>query len=82
MAYEAGQWNANCDRCGMTFKARQLRLEWNGLRTCHGAGTTGCWEPKHDRQSPPPPRVDRQNVPWTRPEGPVRLAPPTDWDDL
>lgn len=69
MAFEAGQWNAICDRCGFKFKARQLRAEWNGLRTCHGTGTNGCWEPRHP-QDYVRGKVDDQKPSWTRPEAP------------
>lgn len=67
MTYEAGQWKAVCDRCGHDYKARQLRLEWTGLRVCHGADTNGCWEPRHP-QDYLRGKADRQAPPWTRPE--------------
>ena len=38
--YEAGQWNVCCDRCGFQYKSRQLRKEWNGLRTFTAAAYT------------------------------------------
>lgn len=67
--FERGQWNAVCDRCGFEYKARQLQLEWNGLRTCKGASTNNCWEPRHPQEYVKG-VADRQNPPWTRPEPP------------
>jgi hypothetical protein len=39
--YQQGQWNADCDQCGVKFKSSQLRKQWNGLYTC-----PKCWEPR------------------------------------
>lgn len=63
---ELGQWKCACDRCGGIYKARQLKREWNGLRTCHGPETMGCWEERHplDYLKGKP---DRQAPPWVRP---------------
>lgn len=66
MAYVAGQWNAVCDRCGFSFKARQLHREWTGLRVCKGPGTNDCWEPRHP-QDLIQGKKDRQAPPWVRP---------------
>ena len=71
--YEKGQWLATCDRCGRAYKAKKLRLEWTGLRTCSGSGTTGCWEPRHPQDSVRG-VADKQVPPWTRPEGPPRFV--------
>lgn len=65
--YVKGQWKAVCDRCGKDYLARQLRQEWNGLRTCSGPGTSDCWEPRHPQEFVKGKR-DRQAPPWTRPE--------------
>lgn len=82
MSYEQGQWNAICDRCGFKYKARQLRLEWNGLRTCCGAGTTNCWEPRHPQDFVKG-KADRQAPPWVRPEpADTFIETQVDWDDL
>jgi len=81
--YRHGQWNAICDRCGFKFKSNQLKKEWNGLRTCHGAGTNNCWEPRHPQDFKRG-KPDRQAPPWTKPEpvdvfrGPNDVTP----DDL
>lgn len=73
--YEHGKWNAVCDRCGFEYKSSQLAKEWNGLRTCRGAGTSDCWEPRHPQEMLRT-KADRQAPPWTRPEPPdVFLAP-------
>lgn len=65
--YEHGQHNVICDRCGFKYKARQLRKEWNGLRTCSGPQTNGCWEPRHPQDFVKG-KADRQLPEWTRPE--------------
>lgn len=65
--YKHGAWNAVCDRCGMEYKSTQLRLEWNGLRTCCGPSTNGCWEPRHPQEFVRG-KKDKQTPEWTRPE--------------
>jgi len=66
--YEHGTYNAICDRCGTDYKARQLKLEWTGLRVCHGPGTNDCWEERHP-QDLLRGKKDDQAPPWTRPRG-------------
>lgn len=65
--YEHGTYNALCDRCGFKFKAKKLRLEWNGLRTCSGAGTNDCWEIRHPQDFVKG-KADKQSPDWVRPE--------------
>lgn len=65
--YVKGQYLAVCDRCGNEYLARQLKLEWNGLRTCCGPGTVDCWEQRHPQDFVKG-KADRQAPPWTRPE--------------
>lgn len=72
--FVSGQWNAVCDRCGFEYKARQLRKEWTGLRTCCGSGTNDCFEVRHPQDSVKG-RKDRQTVPWTRPETDIDVSP-------
>ena len=73
--FEHGQWNAICDQCGFEFKARQLRLQWNNLRTCCGPGTNECWEPQHPQEFIRG-KKDNQNPPWVRPEPPeINVGP-------
>ena len=83
--FEDGQWNVACPRCGAIYKARQLRLQPNGLRVCDGPGTRGCYDPKHpqDRVAG---RADKQTVPWASP-APAPLfigedVPPVTQEDL
>lgn len=59
-----GAWNADCDRCGFSFKNDRLKLEWTGLRVCSGPGTNDCWEPRHPQESLRG-KPDRQAPPWT-----------------
>ncbi len=65
--YEAGTYNAQCDRCGVQYKAHQLRKQWNNLRCCCGPGTNDCWEPRNVQESVRG-KADKQAPPWTRPE--------------
>jgi hypothetical protein len=74
--FELGQWKACCDRCGLDFKARELRLEWTGLRVCDD-----CWDPRHP-QDLLKGKADRQAPPWTRPEQEGSEINTTTRDDL
>ncbi len=65
--YRHHSWNVICDRCGFKYKHHQLFKEWNGLRTCRGGGTNGCWEERHPQDFVKG-KADRQNPPWIRPE--------------
>lgn len=67
MGYVKGAWKADCDRCGFTFKNRQLAKEWTGLRVCKGPDTNDCWEPRHPQEKLRG-KADRQATPWSRPE--------------
>jgi hypothetical protein len=59
--YKHGDWNAECDRCGIEYKASKLKETWDNLRVCKG-----CFETRHPldmiRGVP-----DDTSVPWTRP---------------
>ena len=57
-----GDWNANCDSCGLKFKASQLMKRWDGLMVCKDD-----WEVKHPQLSLKVPE-DIQSVPFARPE--------------
>lgn len=70
--YKHGSYNVLCDRCGFKYKAGQLRVEWNGLRTCRGPSTNNCWEQRQPQDFVRG-KPDRQAPPWVRPE-------PTDED--
>ena len=40
--FKSGDWNAICDRCGVRFKASELRKTWEGYMVCEQD-----WEPRH-----------------------------------
>ena len=48
---------AICDRCGFRYFLRELRKEWNGLKTC-----PECYESKHPQLEPRTNKVDPQAV--------------------
>lgn len=81
--YKHGKWNVICDRCGFKYKSDRLKMEWNGLRTCNGAGTNNCWEPRHPQEMKRG-KKDKQAPPWVRSEPQdVFVTPgPPDTDDL
>ena len=60
---------AICDRCGFRYYLRELRKEWNGLKTC-----PQCFETKHPQLDPSYHSADPQALPWTRP---ARVEPVT-----
>lgn len=39
--YLSGQYNVQCDRCGLWYKSSQCQLEWTGLFVCEL-----CYEPR------------------------------------
>ena len=60
--FDSGDWKADCDVCGRTYKASQLQQRWDGLMCCHQD-----WEirqPQDFVRGIP----DNQLAPWTRPE--------------
>ena len=59
--YKRGDWLADCDRCGFTFFASQLRKEWQGFMVCQS-----CHEPRHPQDTIRAARAEKP-VPWTRP---------------
>lgn len=73
--FEMGQWKVICDRCGFTYKSRQLRLEWTNLRVCSGPGTNDCWEARNTQEKVRG-KPDMQAPPWVRPRTPdIELGP-------
>lgn len=34
MTYKHGEWNAECDVCGMQYKSSELKKRWDGLYVC------------------------------------------------
>ncbi len=81
--YAKGRWKVECDRCGFDYKSDQLRKEWQGLRTCFGPGTNGCFEDRHPQDFVRA-KPDRQAVAWARPPSEVVTITPADVtaDDL
>jgi hypothetical protein len=59
-----GDWNAICDRCGMKFKASDLRKTWDDLYVCKDD-----WESRHpsDFQGDID-YSDDPSTPWSRPD--------------
>lgn len=59
--YVRGDWNAQCDQCGVYWKASQLRKRWDNAMVCRK-----CWERRNPqdfvRGIP-----DKQAPAWTRP---------------
>lgn len=67
-----GDWNADCDECGFTFKASQLRKRWDGAMVCDKD-----WEPRHP-QDLLRVRKERGGVPWSRPQDAIAASTFTD----
>lgn len=61
-SYVPGDWKANCDVCGFTFKASELKDRWDGLKVCDKD-----WEARHPIDFLKAPEGERP-LPWTRPE--------------
>lgn len=59
--YKPGSWWVECSRCGLDYRAEDIKPEWTGAIVCKS-----CWEPRHPQDFVRP-RRDRINVP-----GPVR----------
>ena len=53
---------AICDRCGFRYFLKELRKEWNGLKTC-----PECYEPKHPQLEPLPHVMDPEALYEPRP---------------
>lgn len=60
--YKPGDWKANCDVCGFTFKASELKDRWDGLKVCDKD-----WEQRHPMDFIKGPEGEKP-LPWTRPE--------------
>ena len=65
--YVHGSTNCICQRCGMKYKRSHIKLEWTGLRVCHGPNTSDCWEERHPQDFVKG-VADKQSMPWVRPE--------------
>lgn len=73
--YDKGDWKADCDVCGRTYKASQLQKRWDGLMCC-----TQDWEIRQPQDFVRG-VADTQVAPWTRPEPadqfiPIHFTPP------
>lgn len=40
--YIAGQHWVECQRCGLDYRSKNIRVQWDGLIVCQS-----CWEPRH-----------------------------------
>jgi hypothetical protein len=60
--YTSGDWKADCDVCGKTFKASSLRKRWDGLMVC-----SKDYESRHPQEFVRG-SIDTQVPSWTRPE--------------
>lgn len=77
--FRPGDWLADCDTCGRTYRAHLLLNDGQmpGLKVC-----PQCWDPKHPQELIQP-VVDTQAPPWTRPEPPwVFVATPATEDEF
>ena len=76
--YDKGDWKADCDVCGRTYKASELQKRWDGLMCC-----------RHDWEIRQPQDfvrgvADTQIAPWTRPEPTDSFVPITQsqWEGI
>ena len=60
--YKKGDWNADCDICGRTYKASRLKKRWDGFMCC--PQDWNIRQPQDFVRGIP----DQQAPPWTRPE--------------
>ena len=67
--YKAGDWLADCARCGFTYYASELQKEWTGHRVCKV-----CFEPPHPQDSI---KVrGEKGIPWSQPPVDVTIDVP------
>ena len=69
--YDKGNWKADCDVCGRTYKASELQKRWDGLMCCHQD-----WEIRQPQDFVRG-VADTQIAPWTRPEPTDSFVPIT-----
>lgn len=60
--YKSGDWQAICDSCGRKYLASELKKRWDGLMVCWQD-----WEPRQPQDFVKA-QIDKQAVPWSRPE--------------
>lgn len=61
-SFISGEYKADCDVCGRTYKASKLKKRWDGLFVCNLD-----YEVRHPQDFVRG-TVDTQVPPWTRPE--------------
>ena len=61
-SWSNGNWKADCDVCGRTYKASELQMRWDGLMCCPQD-----WEIRQPQDFVRG-VADNQLAPWTRPE--------------
>lgn len=71
-----GTYNALCDVCGFEYKAKDMRVRWDGAFVC-----SKDFEPRHPQDFLRG-RVDRQSVPIARPDSENFEQTPVTVDDL
>lgn len=59
--WRPGDWLYQCQRCGFTKYASEIRQEWTGLRVCRT-----CWEPRHPQEFVRG-KADDMTVPFANP---------------
>ncbi|MBR7969103.1 hypothetical protein [Burkholderia cenocepacia] len=60
--WKRGQWKAICDVCGQAYHSNQLKERWDGLMCCPQD-----WNPRQPQDFVRG-VIDRQYVPWSRPD--------------
>lgn len=71
-----GTYLAICDECGFEYKAKDMRVRWDGAFVC-----SKDFEPRHPQDFLRG-RVDRQSVPIARPDSENFEQTPVTVDDL
>jgi hypothetical protein len=59
--YVPGQWNFQCDQCGVWWKSADARLRWDNARVC-----PKCFEIRNPQDFVRG-KKDVQTTPWSRP---------------
>jgi hypothetical protein len=57
--FKIGDWNAQCAECGAKRKSSELRLTWDGFRTCDT-----CWQPRQPQDFVRA-TTTHKGVPWS-----------------
>lgn len=70
--YVKGDWNAQCDECGLGYKFSGLRVRWDNAMVCRS-----CWEPRQPQDFVRSVKDD-PSVPIARPRT-ISLGTPGFW---